>query len=185
MSSVTINGDTSGGISLTVPAVAGTNTATLPAATGTVMVSGAMPAFSAYQTSTQTPSSGVFTKVQFQNKSNAGLSWDTNNCYDNETNYRFTPTVAGYYQINACVNFSSTNGISIVAIYRNGTEYKRSQQFNILLAIGGNAYGNNVSGLVYFNGTTDYAEIYVYMGSGVATTASNLTYFDGCMVRAA
>jgi hypothetical protein len=177
----------SGGGQITIqePATASNFTQTLPAAAGTMMVSGNMPAFSAYQSSTQTPTSGVYTKVQFQNKSNSGLSWDTNNCYDNVTNYRFTPTVAGYYQINACVNFSPTAGISIIAIYRNGTEYKRSQQFNIVPATGGNAYGNNVSGLVYFNGTTDYAEIYVFMGSAVATSASTLTYFDGSMVRAA
>ena len=38
MSSVIINGDSSGAVTLTVPSAAGTNTATLPAATGTVMV---------------------------------------------------------------------------------------------------------------------------------------------------
>lgn len=36
MSSVVISGDTSGAITLSAPAVSGTNTATLPAATGTV-----------------------------------------------------------------------------------------------------------------------------------------------------
>ena len=39
MSSVVISGDTSGAITLASPAVAGTNTATLPAATGTVLLS--------------------------------------------------------------------------------------------------------------------------------------------------
>ena len=39
MSSVVISGDTSGTVTLTVPAVAGTNTITLPASTGTVMFS--------------------------------------------------------------------------------------------------------------------------------------------------
>lgn len=41
MSSVVIKGDTSGQVTLTVPAVAGTNTATLPAGTGTIAVQGA------------------------------------------------------------------------------------------------------------------------------------------------
>jgi hypothetical protein len=40
MSSVVISGDTSGSISLTVPSVAGSNTATLPAGTGTIAVQG-------------------------------------------------------------------------------------------------------------------------------------------------
>ena len=51
MSSVSIAGDTSGSILLAAPAIAGGNTATLPAATGTVMVSGNMPAFNAYNNS--------------------------------------------------------------------------------------------------------------------------------------
>lgn len=42
MSSVIISGDTSGAITLAAPAVAGTNTATLPATTGTVLVSTAV-----------------------------------------------------------------------------------------------------------------------------------------------
>jgi len=40
MSSVVISGDTSGAITLTAPAVAGTNTLTLPAETGTLLTSG-------------------------------------------------------------------------------------------------------------------------------------------------
>lgn len=42
MSSIYITGDTSGSVTLAVPAIAGSNTATLPAATGTVLV-GANP----------------------------------------------------------------------------------------------------------------------------------------------
>jgi hypothetical protein len=40
MSSVVISGDTSGTVTVTVPAVAGTNTLTLPAVTGNVITSG-------------------------------------------------------------------------------------------------------------------------------------------------
>jgi hypothetical protein len=40
MSSVVISGDTSGAITLAAPAVAGTNTITLPASTGTVLTTG-------------------------------------------------------------------------------------------------------------------------------------------------
>ena len=40
MSSVVLSGDTSGSVTLTVPAVAGTNTVTVPAGTGTVAVQG-------------------------------------------------------------------------------------------------------------------------------------------------
>jgi len=59
MASVVISGDTSGSVSLTVPAVAGTRTITLPAETGTVLTnassrpSGSVWATSAGQTSVQ------------------------------------------------------------------------------------------------------------------------------------
>lgn len=42
MSSVVISGDTSGAITLSAPAVAGTNTITLPAVAGNVLVSTAV-----------------------------------------------------------------------------------------------------------------------------------------------
>jgi hypothetical protein len=59
------------------------------------MVSGNMPAFSAYQSSGQTLSSATATKLNFQTE-----EFDTNNNFDSTTNMRFTPTVAGYYQVN-------------------------------------------------------------------------------------
>ena len=42
MSSVVISGDTSGTVTVTVPAVAGTNTITMPALTGNALVSTAV-----------------------------------------------------------------------------------------------------------------------------------------------
>jgi hypothetical protein len=42
MGSLVLTGDTSGSVTVAVPAVAGTNTATFPAATGTVIVSTAV-----------------------------------------------------------------------------------------------------------------------------------------------
>jgi hypothetical protein len=44
MSSVVISGDTSGTVTVTVPAVAGTNTITIPALTGNALVSTAVSA---------------------------------------------------------------------------------------------------------------------------------------------
>jgi hypothetical protein len=47
MSSVVISGDTSGSVSLTVPATAGSNTITLPALTGTAVIAGQNSAITA------------------------------------------------------------------------------------------------------------------------------------------
>jgi hypothetical protein len=44
MSSMVLSGDTSGAITVTVPAVAGTNTVTIPAVTGNALVSTAVSA---------------------------------------------------------------------------------------------------------------------------------------------
>ena len=175
-------GATSGGVTLAVLAVAGSNTATFPAATGTVMVSGNMPAFSAYLNSaTQALTNGAFTKIQLNAK-----EFDTANCFDSTTNYRFTPTVAGYYQINAAV--SITNSVStrnLATIYKNGSEYKRG---NDLGGLTPSTIQAGVTSVIYFNGSTDYVELYAYCaGAGSNATGGNtyLTYFNGSMVRAA
>lgn len=49
MSSITINGDTSGSVILQAPAVAGSTTLTLPTTTGTLVTSNAMPTGSVVQ----------------------------------------------------------------------------------------------------------------------------------------
>lgn len=66
MASVVIAGDTSGAITLAAPLVAGTNTITLPALTGTPVISGqnsAVTASTAWTYTTGTPSSIDFTGI--------------------------------------------------------------------------------------------------------------------------
>jgi hypothetical protein len=146
-----------GSVSIQEPTTAINFTQTLPAATGTVMVSGNMPAFSAYQSSAQTLSSATNTKIQFQTK-----EFDTASAFDNATNYRFTPLVAGYYQISG--GFKSGAGNP------NATTSNQWQ----------------VSALVYFNGSTDYVELYGYVSTGQALVANaQYTYFQGVLVRTA
>ena len=179
MSSVVISGDTSGAITLSAPAVAGTNTATLPASTGTVMVSGNMPAFSAYSSSSATIATSAFTKVPYQTK-----NFDTNNYFDATTNYRFTPLIAGYYQFNASVAYAANNIQGLISIYKNGSENIRGS----FCYGGNNGCGFTASGLIYMNGSTDYVEAYAYQtsGAGQATAAvSYVTYFNGAMIRSA
>ena len=175
MSSIVISGDTSGAITLAAPAVAGTNTATLPAAAGTVMVSGNMPAFSAYSSTNQSISNSTFTKITFDTE-----EFDTNN---NFASSRFTPTVAGYYQINSLV-FMSTGAYNQIALYKNGTGYK----YGSLTGNGGYLQGFLLSALVYLNGSTDYVEIYYQQSSGgsLSTLGSQTTvWFQGSMIRTA
>lgn len=139
-------------------------------------VAGNGPAFSAYQSSAQSVSNATWTKIQFQTE-----EFDKNNNFDNATNYRFTPTVAGYYQVNGGVYIP---GFICMALYKNGSEYKRSAQaqMNGILSAG------TVSTLVYLNGSTDYVEAWVYQGNGNTQSTANSqeqTYFNGALVRAA
>ena len=172
MSSIVVSGDTSGTITIAAPAVAGTNTLTLPASTGTVSLNG--PAFSAYQSSAQTLSSATNTKLTFTTE-----EFDTNNNFASST---FTPTVSGYYQVSGGfqVAVSATGGA--IAIYKNGGGFKSG-------AGNPNATTSNqwqVSALVYFNGSTDYVELYGYVTTGQALVANaQYTYFQAVMVRGA
>jgi hypothetical protein len=170
-----LNGDTSGSVTVTVPAVAGTNTVTIPAATGTVQVSGNMPAFSYYQSVAQTLSSATFTKLTFTS-SNFDAS---SGMYASS---RFTPTVAGYYQINGALGVGASGTRVIATIQKNGT----ALQYGNDSGAGGSVYISTVSGIIYLNGSTDYVEIWGFYASGQATAASSFqTYFNGCMLRAA
>jgi hypothetical protein len=187
MSSIVISGDTSGAITLAAPAVAGTNTATLPASTGTVMVSGNMPAFRAALSGNQTITNNTNTKLVLNTE-----VIDTNNCYDPTTNYRFTPNVAGYYQINSNVEFSGTavrQYAYVVYIYKNGSNLAYSQS---ALSLANGSGGDNsvcVSALVLMNGTTDYLELYVYSYDFTTLASVNIlavgTSFNGVLVRTA
>jgi hypothetical protein len=178
MSSVVISGDTSGTVSLTVPSVAGTNTATLPAATGTVMVSGNMPAFGAQIGATQTVTTGVTTKIQFGTE-----NFDTANAYDNATNYRFTPQVAGYYQINIGI-YASGSGLSQLNlyVYKNGSQTGTQSAF-----INNNSTTSQsvfFSQLMFLNGSTDYIEGYgLLSGTSGNFQAGNLSYFQATLAR--
>ena len=149
---------------------------------GNIAVNG--PAFSAYAAAiTQTITSGTQQKVLFQTE-----EFDTNSNYASS---RFTPTVAGYYQLNAEVRLDGATGTGemMIILYKNGSEYKRgTNQSGTQIA--SNFWAMTVSSIAYANGTGDYFEIYVQQGSGgsVTVTAVNntaITWFNGCMLRGA
>ena len=139
------------------------------------------PAFSAYNNGGQSINSAVATKVQFQTE-----EFDTNGCFDNTTNYRFTPNVAGYYQISSCILASGliTGGLCFSYLYKNGVVFKRYGQSPA------NWYSSQGTTLVYANGTTDYFEVYFQQNSGANITTESsdparYTWFQAALVRAA
>lgn len=174
MSSIVISGDTSGTLTIAAPSVAGTNTATLPAATGTVMVTGNMPAFSYYQNSTQTLSAATNTKLLFQ-----ASEYDTTSGM--VASSRFTPTIAGYYIFTAAWQASTVASDLRVFLYKNGGSIIKNMSSSVPTA-----NWNSGTAMAYCNGTTDYIEIYGYSASLNTTNPTQAsTYFQGAMVRAA
>jgi hypothetical protein len=144
-------------------------------------VAGTGPAFSAYLSSVQTVSNATFTKIQVNVE-----EFDTNSNYDSTTNYRFTPTVAGYYQFacNINWNFPGAGLIGLSSLYKNGSELKRGGQ---LISNGTNVQASG-SALIYMNGSTDYVELYGYQNSGSSQAPSQgqaTVYFQAVLVRGA
>ena len=136
------------------------------------------PAFSAYPSSNQSLTTSTWTKVTFNVE-----EFDTNG---NFASSRFTPTVAGYYQINGVTNAGASAAAitrSMIQIYKNGSGYKYG---NDVSPSGSNAVVV-VSSIVYLNGSTDYVEIYGFITatSPAISASSSLVYFNGAMVRAA
>lgn len=141
---------------------------------------GAGPAFSAYSTVDQSVTSNVVTKVTL-----GAELFDTNNAFSSS---RFTPTIAGYYQLNGLVRGASGSAnVTAVGsqIYKNGSllaaSFTTSPGVSVLASL--------ISEVVYLNGSTDYVELF---GSVVATNpvfdyaadGSNCR-FSGALVRAA
>ena len=189
MSSIVVAGDTSGSVTLQAPAVSGSTVLTLPAVSGTVItntagvvtqamlstnVAGNGPAFSAYKNSAQTAFSG-FAKVKLDFE-----EFDTANCFDSVTNYRFTPNVAGYYQVNGCVTRAVTNCDLSVNLYKNGALFKYGNTAYVSIGSMTGAW------LVYMNGSTDYLELYAYMSvSQDLNIGPNGCYFQAFLARSA
>lgn len=178
MSSISLNGDTSGSILIQAPAVAGSGTLTLPTGTATLGIQG--PAFAAYQATSQTGvGNTVAAKITFDTE-----IFDTASCFSSS---RFTPTVAGYYQINVCVSVGTTttsHGIQ-AGIYKNGSQYVWGGVANANSAIYPYAVCSTV---LYLNGSTDYVEGYVYGNLGGTYSilnGSQSTWFNGCLLRGA
>jgi hypothetical protein len=126
------------------------------------------PAFRAYRTSVQAIPSLVPTKVAF-----TAENFDTNLNFASGT---FTPTVAGYYQVNSAVRFDSTYGFMRVMIYKNGALYS--------IGTDNTAVGSaNISDIVYCNGSTDYIEIYVLTNAAVDIAGgSENTWISGSLI---
>jgi hypothetical protein len=186
MSKVQLQGNVSGTGVFTIasPNSNTDRTLTLPDNSGTVLTSSSSitqnsgPAFSAYPNAATSLTNNAYTKVLFQVE-----EYDANSNYDT-SNSRFTPTVAGYYQISSSLAFATSQTTEcVLEIYKNGTNHEILQDLRMT-----NLFIFSGSALVYANGTTDYFEIYAYQSQGAAlntNTGLRVSRFQGVLVRAA
>jgi hypothetical protein len=193
-----LNSSGGGSVTLDTPSTASTFTLTVPAITGTAVVTGSSatvsqgmlaagvagngPVFYATKSGSQSVSNNTQTKITVTVE-----QFDTASCYDTSTS-RFTPNVAGYYQINYSVYGGGTTNTQAVisAIYKNGAIYGSINISGTYVYVPA-AYSDGSSTgscLVYMNGSSDYLELYgLILGSGTLNISQ--ARFEGSLVRSA
>ena len=123
------------------------------------------PQFYAELSANQSVSSGSWTKINFNNE-----KIDTDNKYDNSSNYRFTPTVAGNYYVFGQVAFDelAADKGAYAAIYFNGSHANGNS----------GTYTSSVLttatpqvGIMLTFDTDDYVEFYAYHNNGSSRNA--------------
>jgi len=142
------------------------------------------PAFEAYLSSDQSLTHNVTTKVTFDTE-----IFDTDNCYDNSTNYRFTPTVAGKYFIYSAAIVYGTGDLESgkILYYKNGTVIRQSHLDPANSSNAINQASVVLNAVVDMNGSSDYIEIFTNVQSGVGAlinSGTQGTYFGAYRIGA-
>jgi len=126
------------------------------------------PAFLAYRSgSTQSIASATGTKIQLNSE-----LFDTDNAFDNSTNYRFTPQTAGKYFFFATSRFDTDTDFNTceLQVHKNGAQYSdvtwRNEYYEVA----------TVTGVAIMNGSSDYLELVIYQNSG---SSQNIGYDSG------
>lgn len=134
-----------------------------------------VPAFSAYRTGNQSITASVFTKIQCNTE-----EFDTKGNYDNSTNYRFQPAVAGIYLVNFSASSAASTGANrtIASVFKNGVEVKRGS--DVAATANGKSQG---SALIYLNGSSDYVELFAFVSATTAVIdgGATLTYLQASL----
>jgi hypothetical protein len=137
------------------------------------------PAFSAYKNANQSIAAFTAVKMAFQVE-----EFDTNSNYDNTTNYRFTPTVAGYYQVQWSLALNDKANEYYTYLYKNGSSVKEGSNALPNFPTPGTTTQIGGTALIFMNGSTDYLEIYAVCSSaGQVNSSSTQSFFQACMVR--
>ena len=133
---------------------------TLPALNGSALTSVVPegPAFQAVLSSNQAISHNTETVLAL-----AAETYDTDSCYDN-SNYRFTPNVAGYYSVTLQVRwYTPTNQQTAhnSTIRKNGSSYVAGQ-FDTSMTNSSDSTYFTKNALIPMNGSSDYLDFTCY-----------------------
>ena len=129
------------------------------------------PAFEAYLNSDQTLSDSTVAKVACNIE-----KFDTDGCYDKDTNYRFTPTTAGKYYCYGTADIANDDDTQLKSLrlylVRNGgyiefTDFLFTANYIKEATI-------SVFSVVDFNGSSDYLEVFVDVAVNDNTNALRL-----------
>jgi hypothetical protein len=127
------------------------------------------PSFFAYLSANQSIPNITTTKIQIDTE-----TFDTDNAYDNSTNYRFTPAVAGKYLIFGQVMMDGMPDQTeiITYIYKNDTNYAFSR-----MKCSGAGTNSNMIQILDTANTTDYYDIRMYQSGGSSKNAQGSNTF--------
>jgi len=174
----------------TIDSVSGTSTLTLGSSNASTIALGSgdvqsnflYPAFEAYPSADLSVASGATVKVVANTE-----RFDEGSCYDNSTNYRFTPNLAGRYFCYCSYTYNLTDGnLGLVAeLRKNGSavlsaKHPAHANQNYLTGV--------CHGVIEFNGSSDYLEFFTATDSGSTRTLasdSQRTYFGAYRIGTA
>jgi len=203
MASIVVNGDTSGAVTLSAPAVAGTVTVTLPSASGTMAVSGGSPSFTTITTTNDASISGLTvgkgagsvatnTAVGL-NALVANTSGATNTAVGERALYSTTTgsnnTAVGYRTLNTNISGTDNTALGYAALYYNtgnaNSAIGTQALFNNTTAVGSTALGYQA--LYTSNRTSDVNAYNVAVGwqAGYALTTGGFNTFLGTQAGSA
>ena len=150
-------------------------------------ISVANPAFKAFLSADQDGlTSNSDTKVQFD-----AIEYDVGGYYDNTTNYRYTPLVAGYYHIVFSCSCGAAVDIDdfIINIMKNDVTHTQGR-LHLTGLTNEDLFASTIhsSEIIHMNGTTDYLHCQARVGSEDATSpefrsGKDRTYFSGLLLQ--
>ena len=126
------------------------------------------PSFFAHLSAQQTVSNATFTKLQCDTEIT-----DVGGYYDNSTNYRYTPLVAGKYFVFGGIHLDATAGNYVdgqVEVRKNGTKVKYIAGRPNTSVNRGTEFTQTVLGIIDMNGSSDYLELWGYLNSNSGST---------------